>query len=329
MNAPAAALDAGLLAYLAALPGSAPAGELLELRYRRPGGGMGQRFFDVARADAAAAAVTALGRHCDVYVGAAPRRKRKGTRDAVAAGWALWADCDGTAAASALASFEPAPAIVVRSGSAENRHGYWPLTAPLSPNELERANRRLALALGADSASADAARILRPPGTLSFKHDPPRPVTLERFTGERFDTADLVERLPELPPPPKPVPAPAASTTGGDPLRAIAPAVYVAALTGRAPGRDRKIACPLHEDRTPSLHVYETAEEGWYCFGCERGGSVYDLAGALLGLSPKGAEIHQLRARLYELLLPGRQAPPRRRPGSRSASRRVPVSGSP
>ena len=28
----------------------------------------------------------------------------------------------------------------------------------------------------------------------------------------------------------------------------------------------------------PSFHMYETAAEGWYCFGCRRGGGIYQLA---------------------------------------------------
>jgi len=267
MTATAAAGPAGVVAYLAALAGQAPAGQLLELRHRRPGGGMGQRFFDVARPAAAAAEIAVLGDTNDVYVGAALRARREGTRAAVAGGWVLWVDCDDAGAVGALAAFQPAAAMVVRS-SARGVHAYWPLTAPLGAEDLERANRRLAGALGAcQSAVTGAAAVLRPPETLNFKHDPPARVTLERFTGERFETAELLARLPELPQPAAAVRVPAADFAG-DPLRAIAPAVYVEALTGRAPGRDGKIACPLHKDRTPSFHVYETAEEGWYCFGC-------------------------------------------------------------
>lgn len=292
----------GLAVYLAALAGSASGGHLLELRYRRPGGGMGQRFFDSARPDAAAAAIAVLGQQRDVFVGAALRARRQGTRDAVAAGWALWADCDDESAAAALAGFEPASAIVVRSGTGENRHGYWPLDTPLEPAALEHANRRLAQALGADQASTDAARVLRAPGSLNHKHDPPAPVALESVTGERFDTTWLLAALPDVqrrvPGPPTP---PLAALD--DPLRAIEPAVYVAALTGRQPGRDRKVTCPLHNDRTPSLHVYEAPEDGWWCFGCRRGGSVYDLASPLLGLPTRGPGFLQLRRRLYELLL--------------------------
>jgi len=105
------------MAYLVALCGWAPAGQLLELRYRRPGRRMHQRFFDVKRAGSAAAAIGVLARHHEIYVGVALRARREGSREALAAGWALWADCDGTAAAAALETFKPAPAVVVRSGS--------------------------------------------------------------------------------------------------------------------------------------------------------------------------------------------------------------------
>jgi len=89
----------------------------------------------------------------------------------------------------------------------------------------------------------------------------------------------------------------------GDPLRAIEPAVYVKALTGQTVRRDRKVHCPFHEDETPSFHVYERPEGGWYCFSCRRGTSVYDLAGPLWGLSTRGRDFIELRGRLAALLL--------------------------
>jgi len=317
----------GVVAHLAALAGDAPVGELLELRYRHPRGGMGQRFFAVERPGAAATAAFTLGRHTDVYVGACPRTRREGTRDAVAPGWVLWANCDGPRAVEALHAFSPAPAIVVRSGTATNRHAYWPLTEPLQPDALERANRRLATVLGADLASVDAARVLRPPGGLNFKAHPPGVVALEVFTGERYDTAALLAALVlepqhEISIAATRAPARPAPQRVEDPLRAIDPDVYVAALTGRPVGRDRKVSCPLHHDRTPSLHAYEAPDDGWFCFGCRRGGSVYDLGGGVMGLSTRGREFLQLRRRLYELLLPGYEPPsaPRRSGGDRVAT---------
>ena len=79
----------------------------------------------------------------------------------------------------------------------------------------------------------------------------------------------------------------------------------MSALTGQTLGRDHKISCPFHEDRTPSLHAYTSPERGWYCYGrCGRGGSIYDLAAALWGLDTQGSDFIELRRRLEAKLLP-------------------------
>ena len=292
-----------LVRFLSALTGDEPPGGLIEVRYREPGEPMRQRFHRSDRPELAAEIVLLLSRRHDVYVGCAPRRRRWGGRRAIERAWALWVDCDDAQASARLASFHPAPAIVVASGSGANRHAYWPLRESLTPREAEAANTRLALALGADPAATDAARILRPPHTRNFKHDPPAPVGLERLVDERHMAADLVRGLPALPEPTGRGPEPGPALSRGDPLRAIEPAVYVELLTGQRVGRDRKVACPFHEDATPSLHVYEMAEGGWFCFSCRRGTSVYDLAGPLWGLQTRGLDFLELRRRLTELLL--------------------------
>jgi hypothetical protein len=45
------------------------------------------------------------------------------------------------------------------------------------------------------------------------------------------------------------------------------------------------VRCPLpdHDDAYASCQVYAEAEQGWWCFGCQRGGRVYDLASLLAG----------------------------------------------
>src|SRR5215211_2128484 len=189
--------------FLAALGAAAGRGEVLELRYRLDDGQrMGQVFDRPDRLRGLATRAIALGRRTDVYVGCAPRTRRHGGRDAVQRAFVLWADCDGDDAVAALADFEPAPAIVIRSGTGSNCHAYWPLTEPLPGDEIERANRRLAHALGADPASADAARILRVPSTLSHKHEPPTPVDPIRLDADRrFDAADVVGSFPDPPTP--------------------------------------------------------------------------------------------------------------------------------
>src|SRR4051795_8979679 len=156
--------------FLAALADRADPTEFLELRYRLDDGQrMGQLFERPQRLRGLATRALFLGRRTDVYVGCAPRTRRHGGRDAVARAFVLWADCDGEEAVAALERFEPAPSIVVASGKGSNRHAYWPLSEPLPREEVEGATGRLAYALGAAPASADAARILRVPATRSHK----------------------------------------------------------------------------------------------------------------------------------------------------------------
>ena len=290
--------------FLAALAGASDSGELLELRYRLDDGQrMGQVFDSPRRLRGLATRAIALGRRTDVYVGCAPRTRRHGGRDAVGRAFVLWADCDGEDAVAALADFEPAPSIVIASDSGSNCHAYWPLTEPLPRDEVERANRRLAHALGADPASADAARILRVPGTFSHKHRPPTPVEAIRLRADRrVSAAEVVGTLAD---PPAPAPTPStgvpAQARGEDPLLAIPPDVYVERLLRVEVPRHRKVPCPFHDDRHASLHVYETADRGWYCFGaCRRGGTIYDLA-APLYFSGQSAEMSLRGERFIEV----------------------------
>ena len=291
-----------MLRFLETLAGDSDPGELVELRYRLDDGRMGQLFYSPGRLRGLATRALMLGRRTDVYVGCAPRTRRHGGRDAVARAFVLWADCDGEHAAAALERFQPQPSIVIASGSGRNCHAYWPLTEPLEREQLERANRRLAHALGADPASADAARILRVPATYSHKHQPPVPVEALRLdVDRRLPAADVVGGLADPPRAPRPL-APAPVGPGDDALLAIAPEVYVRRLLGVEVPRHRKVRCPFHADRHASLHVYESAERGWYCYGrCRRGGTIYDLAAPLYGCQPRGEDFLRLRAELRRL----------------------------
>ena len=78
-------------------------------------------------------------------------------------------------------------------------------------------------------------------------------------------------------------------------LLAIPAATYVPALTGRQPNRAGKICCPFHDDTNPSLQLYDN---GWYCFACRIGGSIYDFGALLYGLDTRGHQFLQLRQRL-------------------------------
>ena len=63
-----------------------------------------------------------------------------------------------------------------------------------------------------------------------------------------------------------------------DLIRDIPAEVFVKHFTGQDIDETRKVNCPFHEDKTPSLHVYPGGG-GWFCFGaCQEGGTVYDFA---------------------------------------------------
>lgn len=116
------------------------------------------------------------------------------------------------------------------------------------------------------------------------------------------EVAELDRRLPALAAEPAVPPRCASRAAGEDRLLAVAPRVYVERLTGATVGRDGKVRCPFHEDRRPSLHVYEDPQRGWYCFGCGRGGSIYDFAALLLGRGTRGEDFLELRRELAALI---------------------------
>lgn len=277
----------------------APTIDLLEVRFRRDAGGMGQCFFEGSRLPDAAQLIRTLGQRTDVYFGVAPRRTPTGGRAGILNAACVWADCDDQRATEVLSRAALPPSVVVSSGSADGCHAYWLLADPQGIEAVEHVNRRLALELGADGRCADVARILRPPGTHNFKYQPPGLVVLERFAPDRRYRLEELERwLPEVPAPQPETCRLPSRRFSRNPLRSIPPATYARVLLGVSVDRSRKIRCPFHEDRTPSLHLYPTAEEGWYCFGCGRGTSIYDMAAGVWRMGTKGSDFLELRQRL-------------------------------
>jgi RepB DNA-primase from phage plasmid/CHC2 zinc finger len=304
--------------FLRALALPAPDGALIELRYkRRDGGGMLQHWTPCTDAPSAAAVAVDVGRHADTYAGVARRMQREGGKDAVPAVRWLWADCDAPQATQALEAFDPPAPMVVRSSPGKG-HAYWPLREWLGADDAERALRRLAHALGADSACAERARILRVPGTLNHKHGTPEPVELIRFEppARSFTVADVVGGLPD-PEPERDTPVAVGRPAGmdgtvADVLRGIPAEAYVPALIGQEAIRGY-VRCPFHsggQERTPSLFVRGRAghEQDWHCFGCGEGGGIFDLAARLWGLNTR-ADFSALLQRLTaEILGAGRAA---------------------
>jgi hypothetical protein len=183
------------------------------------------------------------------------------------------------------------------------------LREPVDLASLENLNRRLAVALGADAGVVTKPHtILRPAGSANWKHSP---ATAVRLIGVREGHRVGVDELDrQLPPDRSGVESTAPGQgarppwrgTGDDPLQSVPPPVYFERLTGLRVGRSGKVRCPFHEDRTPSLHVYDDPERGWYCFGCGRGGSIYDLASLLWERETRGRGFIALRRELEVLV---------------------------
>jgi hypothetical protein len=304
--------------YLRALFGR-EAGTFVEIAHRFERGrtkgpmhrGRSGIFRPVVRLEAIASEIERFCRREHVWVGVAPRRPHPktaelgGKKTNVAPARVVWVDCDLDETPDALErlrAFQPRPNMLVDSGG--GYHAYWLLRDPIGdPDELRAQNERLALALGADRQSADAARILRPPGTRNFKSEygDPRPVRLLFF--DQLPLRSLEEVVGALD---VPTPERRRSTLRSeaerlrDPLRRISPPDYFRTLVGLERDWAGKVSCPLpgHDDPDPSCHVYETATEGWYCYGCGGGGDIYELAGELWRMPREGRDFLELRERL-------------------------------
>jgi hypothetical protein len=194
--------DVALKLQLAAIAGNEPPSSYFELRPLTAEGRPAPRdraFIPVRELDATAQRICGLAPRLNVYVGAAPRVREDGTAQAVERLWCLWADLDGRDALERLAKFRPLPSLVIRTGSPDHAHAYWPLREPVSPAGAQRACRRLALALGGDMAATDPARILRPTGSLNHKRTPPGLVRCTRLELDVFTVAQVAAELPDSP----------------------------------------------------------------------------------------------------------------------------------
>ncbi len=288
-----------LYRYLRLITSGQAGGRFIEIREATRSGGMTQHFVPVRQIGRAHQLIRSLAPTTDVYAGVLLRDRRAGGRDAVSTAHLVFVEIDAPDAERKLAAFHR-PTVVIGSGTPGHLHAYWHLRQPVAAVELERANRRLAHRLGGDSASVDAARILRPPATLNHKHRPPGAVrVLDTHAAYRYELGELIDGLPD--PEGSPNLGLASHTRQrrhplDQRLLAIAAAEYVGALTGQQPTRGGKIRCPFHDDEIPSLQLYE--DRSWYCLGCRIGGTIYDFAAQLWSMDTKGGAFLRLRARL-------------------------------
>ena len=280
------------------------AGGHIDIRYTiGQDGAMAMRFVRAHQLDTATDLIASLAKRTDTYTGVLLRARRSGSRPAVSSSHLVFIEIDSPNAGERLERFEHQPTLTVASGTPGHLHAYWRLHNPVTVDELEAANRRLAHHLGGDLACVDAARILRPAGTLNYKHTPPAAVELLSLQPDhRYDLLELVAGLPDPPgKPPAPTTPRQLDRTGLDrQLLAIPAEDYVRQLAGLRPTRARKVRCPFHDDHTPSLHL--DADGTWACFGCRRGGTIYDFAAHLWDMPTKGSAFIELRARVAQEL---------------------------
>jgi hypothetical protein len=289
-----------LLVYLHTLAGKPKLGQCFDIRWKTLTGGMHRRFVSALRIGETARLITRMASWTDVYVGVALREWGAGSgKRAIDGSRLLFVDCDDSGITERLTELAPTPTMVVASGTPGHTQMYWLLNRPLVAGYVESANRRLALALGGDVACVDIARILRPPRTFNYKTGRRHAVKLIGFQAQaRYELSEVIAGLPEPRSPRRATNGLARrrSTVEDQRLLAIPTADYVRVLGGCEPNRSGKVACPFHDDRTPSLQVYEGGS--FYCFGCRRGGTIYDFAAHLWGVEPRGAQFLQLRSRL-------------------------------
>jgi hypothetical protein len=238
----------------------------------------------------------------EVYLGAVPRIEPKGTLAAAGDSHLLWIDIDKPGELHRLRAWPFPPHLIVSSGRGVHAFLRLARALPARPFEceyIERANLRWSYQLAGDPQPRFRNCLLRAPGSINHKDGSWCHVLFADLKRPPYDVRALVGALPEPPaeflgrPTKRRVPSPARTFAtdlhAEDPARRIAPRDYFRVLARRDPDNYRVIRCPnpAHkggEERTPSCEVFDTPQEGWHCWGCGAGGSIYDLAGVMLGV---------------------------------------------
>ena len=146
----------------------------------------------------------------------------RGGKDNVGPGQVVWADVDATLPDMVIEAFSsyrgpfamPTPTLVIGSGT--GTHLYWKMTEPMEPTSIVAVNRTVVWHLksnlglaGADSASVDAARVMRVPGTINPKYG--RMCHIHRFNAEAITSPSWWHKWKEQLNPSSPEPDKAAT----------------------------------------------------------------------------------------------------------------------
>jgi hypothetical protein len=229
----------------------------------------------------------ARGRGEEVFCTPLPRERAEPGKRAVAAGSVVWVDLDGADGNGLREIARLKPHLWVASGAGQ--HLYWRLADDLPPTEVEELNRRLCHRLDGDAACCEYGRIMRLPGTFNQRRGQWCRIVRADRSRAPVEPEAIRAALPD-PDPPTPVSRNGGPGHGGsmadDELQLIAPPAYFQALCGLpVPDHGGMVKCPLpdHDDAYASCQVFGEAEQGWWCFGCARGGRIYDLASLMSG----------------------------------------------
>lgn len=146
--------------------------------------------------------ITPAWRAMNVHFGPNPRRRKGGTAADVALARCLFVDIERVTFDKAMARLAsaalPEPTAVVSSGG--GIHVYWRLTEPMADLDAWTTRQKaLIAAVGSDPSVHDPPRVMRLPGTLNHKYEPPR---LCELVARRIDTRHRLDDFPEAVPRP-------------------------------------------------------------------------------------------------------------------------------
>lgn len=168
---------------------------------RQPDGRLGRMrdlFFPWPAAALAAEsfALGAAAKGLEVFFVATLLRHESRKKDAALPVGALFVD--GDRPGSQVPRDLPAPTAVVASSPGKH-HWYWRLPEPVSPEQAEDLNRRLAYAIGADPSGWDVTQLLRVPGTRNHKYQGNPRVELEHLDDGGHIPLEVFQALPAVP----------------------------------------------------------------------------------------------------------------------------------
>lgn len=132
------------------------------------------------------------------WYGVALRKDKDGSKEGVHLIPAVWLEHDAVTpeVEKKISDFPLKPSAILQSSKAEKKHFYWVLKEPCGPGEIhniESINRRLIRFFQAPhGGSHNADRVLRLPGTLNPKYDPPLLCTILELNPEcQYELSDF------------------------------------------------------------------------------------------------------------------------------------------